>query len=428
MLFSTLKFRCHFLFCFLVSLTCCLLSQSSHADPFIDFIKQTKINGDIREYYFTRNYSKDDAPPNQRANSLGGMLNAQTATFWHGFQADAAFYTANPFDFLSDLNSSDPRHVDGTLPGKTVNVFGQAYLQYENKKFLLRYGYQLIKSPWLLDSDSRMIPATYEGIYAAVTPLPDFNLIGMRVFEFKDRISDTFSHSNLYNITIPHLNSISEKGTLAFGASYHHNDFSAQGWFYEFYDFAKMFYSEFTYKLKTGTCVSPIFAVQLGRETGDGKNFFSEFDRQIPNSDIYGALVGLEAPDARLTFAYNLIPKHPGAFHDGDLVSPYTFTYATDPLYTTSMIAGLVEKAAGDAFKVTGTYFFFQHQLQLSASYAVYYTAPLLHDTRETNVDIIYTFNRCLKGLSIRDRVGILDGNLTLGRFIYNRVMLQYNF
>jgi hypothetical protein len=33
-----------------------------------------------------------------------------------------------------------------------------------------------------------------------------------------------------------------------------------------------------------------------------------------------------------------------------------------------------------------------------------------------------------LKGLSLRNRLGILNGNPTTGRFVYNRVMLQYDF
>ena len=105
---------------------------------------------------------------------------------------------------------------------------------------------------------------------------------------------------------------------------------------------------------------------------------------------------------------------------------------ANDPLYTTSMIAGLVDKTAGEAWKIAGTAYVFEKQLQFTASYARYYTQPYLPNTGETDFDVTYAFNKAnykpLRGLSLRNRLGIMTGDPTRGTFYYDRIMLQYSF
>jgi hypothetical protein len=47
---------------------------------------------------------------------------------------------------------------------------------------------------------------------------------------------------------------------------------------------------------------------------------------------------------------YNKVEQETGsAIGDGSIISPFTASYATDPLYTTSMIRGLVEAGPGHA-------------------------------------------------------------------------------
>jgi hypothetical protein len=45
------------------------------------------------------------------------------------------------------------------------------------------------------------------------------------------------------------------------------------------------------------------------------------------------------------------------------------------------------------------------------------------------DVDVTYEFkHRLLKGLSLRNRIGILNGDLDRGRYVYERMMIQYSF
>jgi hypothetical protein len=414
------------------------LGKSANAETYeslMDFIKKSTFNGNLRVYDFFRDYSNPAAPPNQRAFSAGGMLNFITAPILGGLRGGVTYYVANSLNF----NNRNPREVDNTLPGFNLNVLGQAYLEYQTKELLVRAGDQLIKTPWVNDSDSRMIPATYQAIYGQLTPYQDFNVIGMRVTRFKSRTSNGFSQTNLYNTTniggegFPSIDKVTAKGVFAVGSNYNMQNkygWQPQVWYYQFYDFAKLFYGDVTYTMDTGRAISPVVGVQAARETTDGNNYLQQVARIGGSADasVYGAFVGANIYNGRITLGYDAIPSHKGAFKNGDLVSPYTAGYATDPLYTTSMIAGLVEKGPGQAVKLTGSYNFLDNRLKVAASYAEYETTPYFNNTNETDFDVTYNFDAHLKGLSLRNRIGLETGVPVLGRFIYERLMLQYSF
>lgn len=408
---------------------CSNVCAKNEAYPVQEYIKKTKVDGYLRSFYFTRDYSMPGTV-NQSAFSLGGALNIQTAPIYH-FSAGASYYAAEPLG----LNSSDIEKVDVTLPGQSINVLGQAFLQYQNPVWLIRGGDQMIKTPWLNDSPSRMIPATYQAILLTVTPISNLDVTVFRQFRFKGWTSKSFDTTNLYEpgnfgaIAFPQLEGESVLGTLSTGAKYTQPNLIAQAWFYKFYDFANFIYADACYTFKNNTHINPIVAMQLGSEWGDGKNTLNTVGLGKANSAVYGALLGLEIYDGKITFAYDDIPQTAGAFENGNIVSPYTAGYTVDPLFTTSMIAGLIEKASGHAMKLTGCYSVLDKQLTLLLSYAKYYTRPALKNTNESDIDVTYSFNKTiLKGLSLRNRLGILNNHPIFGRFIYNRVMLEYDF
>lgn len=417
---------------YLIPLSTLLISISCFAETsqsLQEFMKKFTIDGYLRSYYFTRDYSNSEKT-DQSAFSLGGGLNVKTVPI-HDISAGVSYYAADPLG----LNSDDITKVDLTLPGKTVNVFGQSYLQYQNHFWLLRGGNQIIKTPWLNDSDSRMIPATYQAILATYTPIQDLDLTAFRQFRFKSRTSKHFNETNLYDpdnfggSPIKDIDHESVPGTLAGGIHYKLANLTTQAWYYKFYDFADLAYVDASYIFKNDTPIAPKIGIQLAREGGDGENLLEEAGQGKTNSTIIGALLGLDIYDGQIAFGYDTISKKSDAFQDGDVVSPYTTGYATDPLYTTSMIAGLVEKAAGYAGKISGNYTFLDKQFRIAVSYAKYYTDPTVPNTSEVDGDVTYTFKKTMfKGLSLRNRIGILNGNPSFGRFVYNRIMIQYDF
>lgn len=383
------------------------------------------VDGNIRSYYFTRDYSLHTVP-DQRAFSLGGKINALTDSLW-GFRAGATGYTAQPLG----LNPEDIREVDRSLPGNSVTVFGQAFGQYENSDFFMRVGNQLITTPWMNEADSRMIPAAYQGIFVKATAIKNLDLIGMRITRFKSRISSNFSRTNNFtpsNLATPviALADTTVNGALAFGGKYKCNALNVQAWAYQFYDFAKLFYVDANYVVPTGTFIKPILAAQIASEGNDGSHLLQKAGRGETDATLIGLLVGAEIADGSLTVGLNKIPQKRGKYLNGDVVSPYTST--SDPLYTTSMIAGLIEKASGSALKISAQYGFFTKKLNILASYAKYNTNPFIPNTSEEDFDVTYKPDGDFKGLSLRYRIGVLHGNPALGRFIYSRVMFQYDF
>ncbi|MBS0350006.1 MAG: OprD family outer membrane porin [Proteobacteria bacterium] len=420
------------LFLVAFGVACPSLAEDDTNDPFLEWLEKTQIDGDIRSYYFTRDYTNPDLL-NQSAYSLGGNLRFITAPFLQGFQIGAAYYTAQSLG----LNSDNPVQVDQTLPGKDIGVLGQAYIQYTRAPFFIRAGDQIITTPWIAPGDSRIIPASYRAVYATWAPLPDLIFTGLRVFEFKSRVADDFSKTNLYNpenlgTPIAKLDDQTNQGAWAVGGSYHWRNLNSQLWFYQFLDYGKLIYDENQLVIPVNPAFSPLLGAQAFNESGDGDNVLAQVSSGKANSAGYGLLGGFVLYNAKVTLGFNQILTSSGAFKNGDVVSPYTTGYADDPLFTTSMIAGLIEKSAGKAYKITGSYAALQKDWLFSVSYAQYFTEPQVPNTDETDFDVTYLFDHCpysyLRHLSIRDRLGIQTGDPSKGTFYYNRVMLQYSF
>lgn len=392
------------------------------------FLGGMTVNGDLRAYDFARLYS--GTPPPQHAFSLGGAINILSGSV-DGFAAGATFYAAHSLG----LNNSNHSLVDGTLAGYgAIDTFGQAFLQYTRRWLLIRAGDQLINTPWINPSDSRLVPATYQGLFASVKPVRGLTISALRITRYKSRTADGFSDTDLYNATATvniggtgGLAGRTEPGAAAIGADYHSGGFKAAAWGYQFFDLAKMADAQGRYLFGRGS-LRPLIGAQYVRETGSGAQYLGPV-----NATVYGAVIGVRRHKDQLTVGYNDLPAHAGAFGHGDVVSPYTTGYATDPLYTTSMIQGMVDrKTSGHAIKVTATAFFLRHRLRVIASFANYFNAVYAGynaaRTDETDVDITYFLSGAWQGLSVRDRIGIANHIPVVKHFLYNRVMVEYDF
>ena len=59
------------------------------------------------------------------------------------------------------------------------------------------------------------------------------------------------------------------------------------------------------------------------------------------------------------------------------LYRPYTYSLANDPLYTTSWMLGLIDKSAGQAYKIAPTVKFLDDALEVGISAARYNTVTM---------------------------------------------------
>ncbi|MHB1203245.1 MAG: hypothetical protein ACYCZC_08900, partial [Acidithiobacillus sp.] len=71
-------------------------SSLAQAETLTDFFKQSKIDGNLRSYYFSRLYGAPNVP-NQNAFALAGRLNVETAPFLGGFGVGVSFFSAQSF-------------------------------------------------------------------------------------------------------------------------------------------------------------------------------------------------------------------------------------------------------------------------------------------------------------------------------------------
>lgn len=428
----------------LTALTCALLPQISQAQSLAQFINKTSITGDLRTYYFDKLYDANNVQ-NASAFSIGGLVNLKTAPFFSGFKVGLSFYTANS---LGLNNLSQLSHTDPTLMGyrNSIDALGQAYIKYSNRWGNIKVGDQLLKTPWMNPSDSRMLPVTYQAIYANIKPINGLNIYALREFRWKSKTSANYFKDNLYYAPgsggtsyggeggLP-ANSGPTSGTLAFGASYNTNrNFNITSWYYNFYQFAHLFYTNAYLAIVNHTDVVPIFGAQYVREWGS-KSYLNNiaFNTEAgvgSNATAYGLLAGVKTPIGQLTIAYNILDNHSGSIGGGAIISPYTAGYTSDPLYTTSMLRGLVELGPGHAWRMKYTTNLIRKQLLLTAAFAKYYTR-YYDNANDLYFDVTYD-PRVLKGLSVRDRIEIANGGISLEPgnkpFIYNRVMLQYAF
>jgi hypothetical protein len=435
------------------------------SSAFENWLDQGSISGAIRAYDFDRLYGSPDVP-NQSAFSLAGILNLQSAPFMNGFEVGTSLFTATALG-LNDRTGTAPSfpRLDATLmgPNNDLTALGQAYVQYQKPWLLVRVGDQELDTPWVGESDSRALPATYQAVFGEVSPVKSLELFGFRQLAWKSRTSSTYFQDNLYYPAIfdgdtsyggtAALSSDVRKarGTLAAGASYGTKSLKAEASYYDFYDFANMFYTDANYTLPTGGAVLPFLAGQFLREWDadsylNADRFGTAIDGVKGNgvdATAFGAQLGLKytlgSPifgAGLLALSYNALLVHQGSVGGGAIVSPYTIGYATDPLYTTALIRGLVELGPGDAKRVALTQHMFGDHILATVAFSRFDT-KLSGGSNDTYADLTYFPGGTLIGLSIRDRMEVSNASFQFNNgatgnrghsFVYNRLMLQYTF
>jgi hypothetical protein len=416
-----------------------------------DFLKETSFSGNLRAYDFNRIYSPSTqgAQPSQSAFSLGGRLDAHTGAFLGGFSVGVGFLTAHSLG-ANDRNDG-LIHVDQTLAGgrTSITALGQAYLQYQNSWVTVKAGDQNINTPWISDSDSRLLPATYQGFFADATPIDHVHLSALRIFRWKSRTSNDYFQNNLYYAPSyggddmqggakTGLTTADTQGALAFGSSYEDHGLKVNLWYYNFQQFASSVYNDTIYTLKTGTGFDPFIGDQFLRQWKGNSLLNGAAVNTIKGESVdnvtYGGKAGLNSPYGQLMFSYTGISDHQGTVGNGALISPYTIGYTTDPLDTSSMIRGMVDLGPGNAWRVRYTGKYLNQQIVLITAFARYHSDTYGHSN---NVLLDLAWNPPFaKGFSIRNRaedaiVADSSSGLNPGKskiFFYDRVQLQYEF
>jgi hypothetical protein len=382
------------------------------------------FKGQVRVYEFHRfNNGNLNNPSVRGAFATSGKLFVQTKSL-DGLSAALGLYGTSNFGL-----SPEPARRDGSLMGNDYSFAtpAEAFIEYKRDMFQARLGNQLLKTPWVWGSDSRVIPAAFQGVSASLTPAPNLEIEAAYIEQWKSRTATDFSETNLYGVDPSSFS----YGGAEYSTKFNDSDLKLQGWLYHFTDIANLVWVQADYRYQSGGAFDPIAAVQFAHESDTGTALLGNVDARV-----WGAEVGVAMGPGTYTIAYNSIPSSAGAFQDGNIVTPYTHTYATDPLFTTSMTQGLADQTtAGHAYKLKGVYWLGEHRdWRLIGSYAHYsqyqFTKPFqTGNPSEVDLDATYFFRSGpLKGLSIRDRIGIFTYAGQQATFVYNRLQFQYDF
>lgn len=396
------------------------------AEGFGQLVEGGKVSGNIRLYHFTRTYDNDNLA-DTHAFALAGKIKAETGSV-NGFSAAIAYYFANDLG-ISNHDDND-RHLTTSLMGtdRAIDTIGEAYLQYQNERLLVRAGRQSLDTPWINASDAMAVPNLYEGVAAALTPLPGLKLEADHIWGYKNRTTSGFDRQTLLAATNKPNVSEETDGASAVGATYKNEQISAKAWFYKFYDIANLAYVQGGYTFPAVGKVKPFVDLQYMTQSDTGDALAGSV-----SSQAYGVKVGLNLPEklGSVYLAYNEVPHNDEAgVSNGNLVAPYTQGYVTDPLYTSGLNYGMVAaRAAGHAWQLAMKLNPWGEKLDIVPTISTYHTEPYVANVQTYTFDVAYRPDGRFKGWTLRNRLGINHGNPQWGdATIDNRVMITYAF
>ena len=132
---------------------------SLHAgEDFSALLTKSTISGYAKAMYV---YDDRLSPKlDQSTFGIGGKLGLQTSD-WYGLSAKIAYYGTTDFG----LRNSNPKQVDAYMfdvDKKPYSILGEAWIQYQNKNTILRFGRQEIDTPIVSTYDYRIIPNLFE--------------------------------------------------------------------------------------------------------------------------------------------------------------------------------------------------------------------------------------------------------------------------
>jgi len=385
-----------------------------------------------------------------------------------------------------------PTNPDDTLPGFELSTLYEAYVQYKDPAVYLKLGDEVVTTPWANPSDSRLKPVAFQGGDFSYKIDPRWTIEGMYMDRFESRASSNFDNSTLLtshpadapgaasNIFTPGGRPITTAGFAYGRLGYADAQLSANVHYYGFLNIANALW--FDGKFTSSQMLKPYVVWQIGTESNAGSAVIGKISSQVygiqggfmpfrnvdlnvsydyipEKSDTMTLPKGVTCSSSKhsisvspgVTFPYflptsgtpNCFPNANGTarIYYGGWASPYTDSYATDPLFTTSVSQGLIDRrSSGSAFKVGGTFTMDNKRIRVIVSRAWYlYGNGIagIANTQETNIDGTYFFNPVrsgpYKGFSLRHRYAERTQAYTqfyggLPLFKYNRTQLEYAF
>ena len=193
---------------------------SANAETLRDALEETKVDGYLRGTYQSHNV-KDDKT--YKDDALGGKVHIKTGDFY-GVSLGASLYSSNAM-FNDDNHGLVPLRGENH---KSYTILGEAYMQLDFGKSMLKIGRQEIDTPFAQVDDIGMIPNTFESAIFENRDIEDTTVfLGQiqRMAGVDTEVVDKFTNVNGSN------------DMQVLGINYEGvKDLALQGWYYNLKD------------------------------------------------------------------------------------------------------------------------------------------------------------------------------------------------
>ncbi len=313
-----------------------------------------------------------------------------------GFAFGGAFTIANiGTSYL--LNPENAASQYSTLTNRIATP-SQAYINYQySNKFDISVGNIILNTPWTPSALSApdFLNSTYQGIVFNYQPFNSLLFSGYNIYSFQmypnnfwtqttfyNGANSLFANTNAFNLHTP--------GSSALGTQFMPTkNYNLNLWLYQFTDYINMIYGDTNYKIILGTSTSMELAAQGLSQNAQGTNIISQQTlvngaaAGSPQGNAIGAKWVLNVPHDSITIAYNQVFGNQNSFLGGGIITPYTYSYEFDPLYTTVASSSLAELGAGNAYLLQNRMQFLDSKLEVITRVS-WYNIQQVYDTQSS--------------------------------------------
>lgn len=366
-------------------------------------------------------FGTDSGASGYHSIGYGANLFGQTGSV-AGFSVGGLFSAANPFYSTQINGDANGHNVNGAnfnfLPANKQVTLSEAYLEYQHSNVIQAdIGYIGINnSPWLTSNyySNVLTPgANYQGALVNVYPGGGWLLTAL-AFNGAQLIGNTgFTPGTFYNTGVDYssgsiVNTVDElsNGTVAVGANYAawNNQYNLRLWGYQFDNYGTLLYADNTIKFQPTKALGFTIGAQAGTDNqlNNGTNAILNDGMGQISSNFVGLQGGFSYDWFSLSVGYNNVWGPSSAYGSGAIVTPYTYGFATDPLYTTPYMAGLADLGtAGQAYKFSPSFNFLDGNLSIAPAWTSFVTAdPNWNGTNEYDFVVTYNIPQ-VKGLTL---------------------------
>lgn len=405
----------------------------SESDYFSDSVAKRLFSDGTWNAFAAGSYS-----PQNGYNNYGYALNlfGQTGQI-SGFSVGGLMTIANPF-FSSRWNPADPINQNQALPVAEQVTPQELFLEYQHDNIVQAdIGWIGINnSPWMTYYfNNALNVVTYQGLSVNVNPGGGWLLTGFAINGSQLLGENGFSQQTMYNTTwdsgtaTPDIGNAGSQSTYAIGANWNNSSdtFGLRMWDYQFTDYSNLAYSDATMKFPVNNDLVFTIAAQgaLQGTAGNTSILNANGYGTNVNSNMLGTQLGLEYSIFTLQLGYNNIWGSTDGYAQGGLISPYTYQYATDPLYTTGWIVGMADRSSGQAYKLSPSLSLLDGNLIVTPSYE-YFSSTYVPSSNEYDIQVSYSIPE-VKGLTLFGGYGYLSNVDDQGNGFYlGQLMVSY--